>query len=453
MRLSGPISNAGEDLAYPLSEPRIGTALRMERLLLAARYVSYFMVLAVYVLNMESEVSPPLLPVTLGAIIHNGFVHWVLYTGRYQWFLTPLNFFLHLGKISMLVGITGGEHSPLVFLYLIIIIGYCMYSVQFRRTYLVTFICAAAYAAVLLLRWTVAGIDAPYNPIMIHFFAIGLCGWLMTQMGEMLRTVELDAQSRAQALASSEATLRTILNTTASPILVCQENELIADVNNKACEYLGVKRRDLIGQRVRAFLFDDGTLPNKFASLRSRGEYQGEAIVITGEEEERSVKLLVRSFFRDNQRFFVAMLHDITEQKENQEKTRLVNLQLEAANKELQRVDNLRTAFFRTISQRLRSPLSAILGYTDMLLQDEFGELNPEQRSALQSCKRSLKRVFGLLDETMELEMSTRSLLGNGARKKYRGSYESDRGREGKPELAPGSTTEASSSDAEDQAS
>lgn len=420
MRLSGPISRAGENLAYPLHEPRISTALRMERLLLVARYVSYFMVLAVYVLDMESEIAPPLLPVTLGAIIHNGFVHWVLYTGRYQWFLTPLNFFLHLGKISMLVGITGGEYSPLVFLYLVIIIGYCMYSVQFRRTYLVTLICAAAYSAVLLSRWTVAGIDAPYNPIMIHFFAIFLCGWLMSQMGEMLRTVELDAQSRAQALASSEATLRTILNTTASPILVCQENELIADVNNKACEYLGVKRRDLIGQRVRAFLFDDGTLPNKFASLRSRGEYQGEAIIITSNDDERSVKLLVRSFFRDNQRFFVAMLHDITEQKENQEKTRLVNLQLEAANKELQRVDNLRTAFFRTISQRLRSPLSAILGYNDMLLQDEFGELNPEQRSALQSCKRSLKRVFGLLDETMELEMSSRSLLGNGARKRYR---------------------------------
>jgi len=406
VRLNGPLSGSGGRLTVPLPEPRVMTALRLERVLLVARYVAYFMVLAGYVLGMESEMSPPLIPVTLGALIHNGFVHWVLYTGRYQWFMTPLNFFMHLGKISMLIGITGGEHSPLVFLYLVVIIGYCMYSTQFRRTYLVTLICAAAYAAVLLMRWAVAGIDSPYNPIVIHFFAIFLGGWLMHHMGEMLRTVELDAQSRAQALASSEATLRTILNTTASPILVCQENELISDVNNKACEYLGVARKDLVGQRVRSYLFDDGTLPNKFAALRSKGEYQGEAIVVTRDGDERSVKLLVRSFFRDNQRFFVAMLHDITEQKRTQETSRLVNLQLEAANRELQKVDSFRTAFFRTISQRLRSPLSAILGYTDMLLKDEFGELNGEQRGALHSCRRSLERVFGLLDDTLELEMA-----------------------------------------------
>jgi len=412
--LDGPLSGGGRLTAVP--EPRLMTAVRLERVLLIARYVAYFMVLASYALGVESEVGPPLIPVTLGAIVHNAFVHWVLYTGRYHWFLTPLNFFLHVGKISMLVGLTGGEHSPLVFLYLIVIIGYCMYSTQFRQTYMVTLICAAAYSAVLLIRWAVTGIDGPYNPILVHFFAIFLGGWLMSTMGEMLRTVELDAQSRAQALASSEATLRTILNTTASPILVCQENELIADVNNKACEFLGIARRDLVGQRVRTYLFDDGTLPNKFAALRSKGEYQGEAIVVTDSGDERSVKLLVRSFFRDNQRFFVAMLHDITEQKEMQETSRLVNIRLEAANRELHRVDALRTAFFRTISQRLRSPLAAILGYSDMLLHDEFGPLNGEQRSAMQSCRRSLERVMILLDGTMELEMASARPSENGTK-------------------------------------
>ncbi len=150
-------------------------------------------------------------------------------------------------------------------------------------------------------------------------------------------------------------------------------------------------------------LFDDGTLPNKLAALRSRGEYWGELIVAPEEGEERTAALMARSFIRDNRRFFVAMLHDITEQKSLQEASRIANLQLEQINETLQQVNAMRMAFFTDISQRLRSPLSAIVGFNEMLLNEELGEVNPEQRQALQSCRRSLQRVFELANEATSL--------------------------------------------------
>ncbi len=110
----------------------------------------------------------------------------------------------------------------------------------------------------------------------------------------------------------------------------------------------------------------------------------------------------VRSFIQEGRRFFVALLHDVTEQKHVQEATRKANIRLVQINQELQQVDSLRNAFFGAVSQRLRSPLSAILGYTDLLLEEELGALNAEQRKAVQSCRRSVIRVFGLVDEAFE---------------------------------------------------
>jgi PAS domain S-box-containing protein len=384
-------------------DPRLSVVLRVELLALTVRYLVYFVLVSSYVVGVVPHYFPNLPAVTIAVILHNSFTHWVLYSRRYHLFSTPLNFAIHLINISLIVLLTGAEESPLSALYIFFIIGYCAYAPHFLNTFLVTFICMASYAFVILAHWSVAGINVAYTTVTISLSGIVAAGWFMGTLGELLQRIELDSMRRAQALASSEATLRAILDNTADPIVVYGENEFVEDVNRRACEFLGVRREQLNGQRFRTFLFDDGSLPNKFASLRARGEYRGEVLVNTADGEERSVVLLVRSFLRGNKRLFVAMLHDITEQKNLQEASRVANLRLEQVNRELKQVNDLRTEFFTIVSQRLRSPLSAILGYTDLLLHEELGQLAPEQRKALQSCRRSVLRVFSLVDEAFEV--------------------------------------------------
>jgi signal transduction histidine kinase len=152
---------------------------------------------------------------------------------------------------------------------------------------------------------------------------------------------------------------------------------------------------------VRSFLFDDGTIPQKFAAMRRRGFFNGEQLVIGPDGEERAVELIIRSFTRDDKQYYVALGHDVTPQKELQEATRQANLRLERLNRELRHVDQLRTGFLSTISQKLRSPLSAVLGYIEMLLQEELGDLTKDQRKALQTCRRGTLRAFRIIEETL----------------------------------------------------
>jgi len=384
-------------------DPHVALVLRIEWTLLTVRYLTLFVLVGHYALGIRAAYSPDLRIIAAAAILHNAFAHWVFYTERYDFFLTPLNFLIYLASVSLAVGLTGAEESPVALLYLLFIILYCTYVPRFLNTFRLTLICCVAYSFTVLTRWVFTGVNLAYPPIGVHLVMILLCGWTMKALGGLLRNMKLETQSQGLALASSEATLRAILDSTAYPILVYDENEFIADVNDQACAFLGCERHNLLGRRFRSFLFDDGTLPNKMATLRARGDYRGEALVTADGGEERQVDLHVRSFIRDNRRVFVAMLHDITEQRNLREASRMATLKLEQINRELQQVNTLRTAFFAAISQRLRSPLSAILGYMDLLLNEELGEIPPEQRKALQSCRRSALRVFALVDEATEV--------------------------------------------------
>jgi len=383
-------------------DTRLSMVLSIEWTLLALRYFVIFLVVGLYALDVEPKYSPDPRIVVIAAFIQNAFVHYVFYSERYLLFVSPLNFVIHLVNVCVAVGSTGGEQSPIVMVYILVIAAYCIYEPHFLNTISVTLICCSAYSLTVLARWFFAGINMDYPPIGLQLCFILLSGFLMRILGELVRRMRIEAQSQAQALASSRAAIRAILDSAAEPIVVYDDNEFITDVNERACEFLGLSRANLVGQRFRTFIFDDGSLSSRLANLRIQGEYRGEVLVITADADERTAAAMVRAFFRDNQRFFVAILHDITKQKALQEAARQANLHLEQINRELQQVNQLRSAFFKTVSQRVRSPLSAILGFHEMLLNEELGELTEDQRKALQSCRRSAQRIFSLVDEPFE---------------------------------------------------
>ena len=383
-------------------DPRLLLVLSVERIALVSRYLVFVIGVPLLLLGYLEWSFLDLIILTVVVGAHNVFSHWVFLTRRYYVFRTPLNFMLYLVEVSVLVGFTGAEESALYVTYLFLLAGYSAYSGRLTRTLLVTALCCQAFAVVLLLELVLVGITMPSGIIAAKFFSIVVFGWLVGRLGELRRRAEEGSLAQTQALAASEAALRTILDSTGDPIVVSDENECITDANDKACEFFRVPRDELLGQRLRRFIFDDGTLPNKMAMLRSQGGYHGELILVNAEGEERTVDFHARSSSRGDILFFVSVVHDITERKNLQEATRLANVNLERLNRELSQVSQLKTQFMATLSQELRSPLTAVLGFVEMMLHEELGEVTPEQRKALQTCRRSARRAFRLIDEALD---------------------------------------------------
>ena len=392
--------------------PRMAVVLRIEWFLLILRYLLYLFVVLLHVSGFGLFQGTTLAAMAGTALLHNVFSQWVLYTRRHWLFLSPVNLLLYLGRIILLVALTGGDTSPLSSLFLLFLIGCNVYAPGGRwNSWLAVTVCAA-YSFTIMGDWAVNGMDYMAVNVYANLALFGFSGWIMHQLGRLLRQTEADATRRARELLSSEATLRTILDNTAEPIAVYGENEFIAEANKQACAFFGVPRDHLVGRRFREFLFDDGLLSDRMDATRRAGEFHDEMLVVRPDGNERSVDMHIHSFIRDRRRFFVAMFRDITEQKDLADVQRQAKKQLETANSELQRVNALRDDFYSTVARRLRSPLSAILGFIDMLLDEEMGELGSEQRTALQSCRRSARRAVEMVDESFATAPAAASPAG-----------------------------------------
>ena len=83
----------------------------------------------------------------------------------------------------------------------------------------------------------------------------------------------------------------------------------------------------------------------------------------------------------------------------------MASLALEVARlvDELERANRLKSEFVATMSHELRTPLNIILGYQDLLLDETFGDLTPEQRDALERSERNARALLELISATLDL--------------------------------------------------
>jgi signal transduction histidine kinase len=70
-------------------------------------------------------------------------------------------------------------------------------------------------------------------------------------------------------------------------------------------------------------------------------------------------------------------------------------------NKRLRELDRLKDEFLSLVSHELRTPLTSIRGYLDLVLDEEAGEINPEQRRFLQAVERNSGRLLRLVGDLL----------------------------------------------------
>ncbi len=69
----------------------------------------------------------------------------------------------------------------------------------------------------------------------------------------------------------------------------------------------------------------------------------------------------------------------------------------------LQEVDQVKDTFVSSVSHELRTPITSIVGYLEMLVEGEFGELEKQQELAVRRIDTNSKRLLSLIDELLTL--------------------------------------------------
>jgi signal transduction histidine kinase len=106
----------------------------------------------------------------------------------------------------------------------------------------------------------------------------------------------------------------------------------------------------------------------------------------------------------------IETLWDTTERREAREALQRTHdeleqktAELEQANIQLKRFDELKSTFLANMSHEIRTPLNSILGYTDLLLDRVDGYITDEQEKSLTKIHRNAKHLLTLINDVLDI--------------------------------------------------
>jgi PAS domain S-box-containing protein len=232
------------------------------------------------------------------------------------------------------------------------------------------------------------------------------------------RALELEHRSRLQ---ESEARCAEIVDSATEAIITFGEDRRATVFNAAAEQTFGSPGEDALGQVVdRLFVppLDnevlDDLLTHTGSSTRSRRRE------LTGRRasgEEFPAEVSASCLALGSQRVYTLIVRDISDRKRaeealrrqteslatNSEELRSLNKELSLRQQELETAMSARSRFYASMSHELRTPINAILGYTSLMLESVYGEMNEQQVFGLDRAKKAAEHLLELVNDILDL--------------------------------------------------
>lgn len=258
---------------------------------------------------------------------------------------------------------------------------------------------------------------------------------------------ETAERQAVQRLQRNEARLDAVLEAASDGILVLSEDRgagMVQMTNRAFSELFGIPVEQLLGaseDRLMRLLHERGAgaaaVARRIAAESSAAPR--ETISLDG-DAPKEVQVLVSGLAgRQGQRLGrVVACRDLTEQRRSErelqaqaERLQLSKLELEQSyrklnevnsrleargeeldglNRELQRLDEMRSDLLGNVSHELQTPLVSIRGYTEMILKERLGPISDEQRKGLSLSLRNIDRLIGMIDNLLAFSRTDPSL-------------------------------------------
>lgn len=212
------------------------------------------------------------------------------------------------------------------------------------------------------------------------------------------------------ALRKSEALLRAVTDNNLDPIFMKDRNSRMLFANPATLQYIGKTAENVIGKTDEEFYEnpEDGRrmMENDRKVIESGSGMIIEEVV-SDSNGSNFCFLTSKSPWYDEQgqiAGLVGVAHEITDRKKYEQALQLRTEELTAANKELE-------SFSYSVSHDLRTPLRAIKGFSDILLEDYAEKFDDEGWDLLRRINTSTQRMAEIVDNMLRLARISREAI------------------------------------------
>jgi len=193
------------------------------------------------------------------------------------------------------------------------------------------------------------------------------------------RTAQLAGANKV--LAVTHQNMHTIIKHSADGLLIVDDNKIVRFMNLAAEVILGRRAQDLLGEPFGLPLTTDK--PSEVQLAAADGSVTIAEVQTVRTEWE-------------NEPVYLATIRDITLLKKAQQ-------EMEAANEQLRKFNDLKDEFVSMASHELRTPLSIIIGAVKLVLDQIPGKIVPEQKEVLEMAMNNLGRLTRIIDAQLDI--------------------------------------------------
>lgn len=215
----------------------------------------------------------------------------------------------------------------------------------------------------------------------------------------------------ATGLFQKDITIRTLLESLGQGVLVVDSNGYILYMNARAEQMFAYPCPEIIGKHHNVIIpyrlreIHDKHMENYFHEPKIRPMGQGLDLVGLRKDGTEFPVEIALSFVRIQDTLLVlALVSDITLRNE-------AEIALKERAKELAEANEALESFSYSVSHDLRSPLIAIIGFCNLLLEDAGSKLNESELDALRRIYSSGQRMNELINDILSLSQVTRKKL------------------------------------------
>jgi PAS domain S-box-containing protein len=185
-------------------------------------------------------------------------------------------------------------------------------------------------------------------------------------------------------------------------IIVADHNGLVVQFNQAAQNLTGFELSELVSRAFWDSLVAEAHVPQVLEAFKQLTD--GNPSI------EIEVPLLTKRGEQHEVIWSVAPLRDTTGQTThfvgkgvNVSERRKAEARAEAALKEAQRANRLKSEFLANVSHELRTPLHALVGFADLLENPEIGDLNPDQADCVSEITAASEHLLALINDLLDL--------------------------------------------------
>jgi PAS domain S-box-containing protein len=221
----------------------------------------------------------------------------------------------------------------------------------------------------------------------------GIIGYLLIGTDNTARKqVEAEQKKLDQRLRDQQFYTRSLIESNIDALMTTDPFGIISDVNKQMEALTGCTRDELIGAPFKDYFTDPERAEAGIKLVLSEKKVTDYELTARARDGKNTVVSYNATTFYDRDRKLqgvFAAARDVTERKRFEQS--------------LQEANRMKSEFLANMSHELRTPLNGIIGFTEFLIDEKPGPLQPKQKEYMGDVLNSARHLLQLINDVLDL--------------------------------------------------